>query len=92
MGKPILLKKVDEHVTDNITAHKVARGVASFKGNNQEITIMHGLNAVPVAAYAFPTTNPQGYLGEVWIRMDGTNLYVGNSGSFTGEMSWTAIL
>lgn len=80
-----------EHTSANITAHNVSRGTSNFGGNNQEVTIPHGLSVVPTSAYAFPTVNPEGYLGEVWIRMDATNLYVGNSGSFTGAMSWTAI-
>lgn len=79
------------HKVKNITAHNVSRGISNFAGNNQEVTIPHGLGIKPTSAYAFPTANPNGYLGEVWIRMDETNLYIGNSGSFTGEMSWTAI-
>ena len=81
----------DEHLAENVTTHNVSRGVSNFAGSGQEVTIPHGLSAKPTSAYAFPTVNPSGYLGEVWIRMDATNLYVGNSGSFTGAMSWTAI-
>lgn len=84
-------QELNNHASTNITAHNVARGTANFAGGGQEITIPHGLTSAPVAAYAFPTADPQGYLGEVWIRMDAVNLYIGNSGSFTGTMSWTAI-
>lgn len=68
-----------------------AGGVANFSGSGQETVIPHNLGVIPTSAYAFPLVNPEGYLGEVWIRMDSTNLYIGNSGSFTGEMVWTAI-
>ena len=82
---------VDAHKAENVTTHNVSRGTSNFAGNGQEVTIPHGLPVTPTSAYAFPTVNPEGYLGEVWIRMDETNLYIGNSGSFSGEMSWTAI-
>ena len=81
----------NEHKKKNITAHNVSRGISNFAGNGKETTIVHGLPVTPTSAYAFPTVNPEGYLGEVWIKMDETNLYIGNSGSFTGEMSWVAI-
>jgi len=81
----------DEHLAENVTTHNVSRGVSNFAGNGQEVTIPHGLPVTPTAAYAFSTVNPEGYLGEVWIRMDETNLYIGNSGSFNGEMCWVAI-
>ena len=83
--------EIAAHKAENVTTHNVSRGVSNFAGNGQEVTIPHGLSAKPTSAYAFPTVNPEGYLGEVWIRMDATNLYIGNSGSFTGAMSWTAI-
>lgn len=82
---------LDAHKAENVTAHNVSRGISNFAGNGQEVTIPHGLPVTPTSAYAFPMVNPEGYLGEVWIRMDETNLYIGNSGSFTGEMSWVAI-
>lgn len=86
-----ILLEINEHKAKNVTAHGVSRGVSSFVGDNAEVTIPHGLSVKPTSAYAFPTTNPEGFLGEVWIRIDETNIYVGNSGSFTGAMSWTAI-
>lgn len=89
---PLRTKQVvDVHANKNVTAHNVARGTASFAGNGGEVTIPHGLPTTPTSAFAVPTENPDGYLGEMWIRMDATNIYVGNSGSFTGEMSWTAL-
>lgn len=83
--------ELTSHKNDNVTVHGVARGISNFAGGGNEVTIPHGLGVTPTAAYAFPTSNPEGYLGEVWIRMDDTNLYIGNSGSFTGEMCWVAI-
>lgn len=87
----IVDRNLEAHKNDNVTVHGVARGISNFAGNGNEVTIPHGLGVTPTSAYAFPTSNPEGYLGEVWIRMDDTNLYIGNSGSFTGEMCWVAI-
>ena len=83
---------LDAHKAAKIAAHGVARGTSTFAGQGQERAIAHGLGATPKAAYATPTEDPQGRLGEVWIRMTSTHLYVGNSGSFTGGMSWVAFL
>jgi len=80
------------HKAANIVVHGVARGTSTFAGYGQERAIAHGLGETPRAAYATPTEDPQGRLGEVWIRMTSTHLYVGNSGSFTGGMSWVAFL
>ena len=82
----------DAHKAAYIVVHGVARGTSTFAGQGNERAIAHGLGATPEAAYATPTVDPQGRLGEVWIRMTSTHLYVGNSGSFTGGMSWVAIL
>ncbi len=83
---------LDAHKAAYIVVHGVARGTSTFAGQGNERAIAHGLGATPKAAYATPTVDPQGRLGEVWIRMTSTHLYVGNSGSFTGGMSWVAIL
>ena len=84
-------QRITSHKAENVTAHNVSRGTSTFAGSGNEVTIPHDLPTIPISAYAFPIINPEGYLGEVWIRMDETNLYVGNSGSFNGAMSWTAI-
>ena len=86
----------DEHLADYATFVEQVEGgnvggLASFSGSSLETTIAHKLGAIPTSAYCFPVNNPEGYLGEVWIRMDEVNLYVGNTGSYTGEMVWTAI-
>jgi hypothetical protein len=66
-------------------------GTASFAGSGAEITIAHGVGAIPSGVSATPTVDPGGYLGEVWVRKDATNIYVGNSGSFTGSFDWIAV-
>ncbi len=71
--------------------NNIAKGTSIFAGNGNEVTIPHGLGAVPTSVFAVPISDPEGYLGEVWIRANATNIYVGNSGSFTGVMNWTAI-
>jgi|GEM_PF-2428501 len=85
-------QELGAHKAAYIVVHGVARGTSTFAGQGNEKAIAHGLGATPTAAYATPTVDPQGRLGEVWIRMTATHLYVGNSGSFTGGMSWVAIL
>ena len=86
-----LLANLEDHEETNITAHGVSRGRDVFAGGGNEVAIPHFLDVIPVAAYAFPLTDPQGYLGEVWIRMDAENIYVGNTGSYKGALAWTAI-
>lgn len=78
--------------SDNIIMIKnsTKKGISSFVGNGNEITIAHGLGEAPNAVYITPRENPNGYLGEFWVRSDVTNIYVGNSGSFTGQFIWVA--
>lgn len=66
-------------------------GSSTFAGSGTEKTIPHTLGAIPASAYVFPKENPLGYLGEVWVRFDATNIYVGNTGSYVGAMTWVAI-
>lgn len=65
-------------------------GTGSFSGGGNETVIPHGLGLTPSVYYVTPTENPNGFLGESWIRANDTNLYVGNSGSFTGAFLWIA--
>lgn len=65
-------------------------GMGSFAGGNQEVTITHGGGKAPQFVDVRPSENPGGFLGEVWVRWDETNIYVGNSGSFTGGFSYLA--
>lgn len=69
---------------------KIVFGSSTFTGNNTERTIAHRLDVSPSFANVVPTAATNGYLGDVWVRKDSTNIYVGNSGSFTGAFSWIA--
>lgn len=95
----VLLRKTDEsgntmtlqqHVEGDITEHKVSKGRGIFVGEGAETIVAHGLGVTPTAAFATPIEKTNGYLGEVWIRLDATNLYIGNTGSSTSEFSWVA--
>lgn len=80
--------------TDTITiAHNrtMVFGSSSFAGNGTEVTIPHGLGTTPININITPTSNPNGYLGEVWCRKDATNIYVGNTGTAMGTFDWSAI-
>lgn len=65
-------------------------GTGNFAGGNQEVTIAHGGGKAPQFVDVKLSENPGGFLGEVWVRSDETNIYVGNSGSFTGGFSYLA--
>lgn len=65
-------------------------GSGSFAGNNREVTIPHGKGKSPKFVEVQPSQNPGGYLGEIWVRFDQANIYIGNSGSFTGGFSYLA--
>lgn len=65
-------------------------GSGNFAGSGGEVTIPHGFYAIPDSVSVTPTTDPGGYLGEIWVRKDATNIYVGNSGAHTGAFDWIA--
>lgn len=71
---------------DNVTTV-----IASYSGGGNETVIPHGIknndgvSIAPLFCVANPSGNPGGGLGEQWIRWDAENVYVGNTGSFTGE-------
>lgn len=71
-----------------ISTKDIGYGVGTFSGNGSETTVAHGLSKVPTIAMVTPNSDPTGYLGEVWSRVDATNIYVGNSGSYTGQFYW----
>lgn len=79
-----------EIIDTQLKANEIAHGTGNFTGDGGETTIPHGLELTPSVYYATPIENPNGFLGESWIRVDDTNLYVGNSGSFTGAFLWIA--
>lgn len=63
-------------------------GASTFVGNGSERTIAHGLGSIPTFVSATPTANTGGNLGEIWIRKDATNIYVGNTGDYVGSFDW----
>ncbi len=88
-----VIATLEDLVWDNIEGKPtITSGVSSYAGLSNEVIIPHSLSTTPTVVYAHPTTNPEGYLGEVWIRKDETNLYIGNSGRHTGSLEWVAIL
>lgn len=77
--------------TENVR-HKF--GTSNFAGSNSEKTIAHGCldskgkKVIPKFVEIIPNSNPNGTIGEVWVRQDNTNIYVGNTGSFTGRFQY----
>jgi len=67
-----------------------ATGQDTFAGNGNTKTVAHGLGGAPSGVTVTAAADPGGYLGEVWVTWDATNLYVGNSGSFTGAFTYVA--
>lgn len=67
-------------------------GTGAFTGNGSTTTVAHGLGANPTAVHVTAAAGASGNLGEVWATKDSTNIYVGNTGSFTGNFYWTAII
>lgn len=67
---------------------EVVVGSSTFAGLGAEVTIPHGLDSTPNFANVVAISNPAGDLGEVWVRKDATNIYVGNSGAHTGSFSY----
>lgn len=76
--------------------HRQASGSSNFAGDNLEVAIVHGIvdsnsnPLIPTGYSVYPSANPQGYLGEVWVRATATHLYVGNTGTYKGQLKWTA--
>ena len=92
LAKPVSTATRAELTAINSKVDNLNKGGTSlFAGSGLEKTIPHGLGSIPTSAYAFPKVNPEGYLGEVWVRFDATNIYVGNTGSFTGAMVWGVV-
>lgn len=69
---------------------KKGRGSSSFAGNSNARTIAHGLGVTPSVVNVTPTANPGGYLGEVWVTKNATNIYVYNTGTATTAFDWIA--
>ena len=70
-------------------------GSSTFVGEGNERVIEHGATTmkgtpiVPKSVIFNPASNPKGKLGETWVRYDDTNIYIGNTGSFTGTFNYT---
>jgi len=67
---------------------EVRSGESTFAGNSVAKTIAHGLGRVPEFITITPSANPSGYLGEVWVTMDSSNINVYNSGSAVTAFIW----
>ncbi len=61
---------------------------STFVGGGGERTIAHGISFTPSYVNGIPIVNTSGYLGEVWVRKNATNIYVGNTGSSTVAFNW----
>ena len=87
----------------NKKLNKPLTGISNFVGNSQErfikLTITDPLDKVnnplivPYYITFHPRYNTHGMLGETWIRYNHTpesdrGIYVGNTGSYTGEFDW----
>lgn len=72
------------------SGQQLSFGSANFTGNSNYTSIAHNLGNTPSFVIATPTSNPDGYLGEIWVTKDATNIYVYNSGSHTGTFDWYA--
>lgn len=75
----------------DVGAGKVSFGYGNFMGNGDERAVAHGLGITPIGISVTPTSNPNGYLGETWVRADNTNIYVGNTGSYTGQFRFSIV-
>lgn len=73
---------------DKIIQMNSKSGTGFYSGDGKETILHHNLNAIPTIYTADCMSNPDGALGEVWVRADKNNLYVGNTGSFRGQFHW----
>ena len=77
-------------------SNRECHGSAKFSGQNKETVIPHnivnnsGTRVVPKFVGITCCGNPQGRLGEYWVRKDDVNIYVGNTGSYTGYFDYMA--
>lgn len=77
--------------------NRAVHGTGNFSGNGKETIIQHGIlnhagqKVVPKTVYFSPVANPFGCLGETWHREDSDNIYIGNTGSYTGLFKYTIL-
>lgn len=80
----------------NVSSTSMIANNGTFPGQSREVTIEHkcfkldGTKVRPDFVAIIPTGNTGGTLGEYWVYQDDTNIYVGNTGSYTGGFQWIA--
>lgn len=79
---------LDVKIGSTIYSQGYKSGSSTFVGSGGTRTIAHGIGSTPSFVHVIPSTNPDGYLGEMWVSFDATNIYVGNTGSFTGAFTY----
>lgn len=79
-----LSTQLTQHQNENTFSH----GSSNFSGLGSETSIAHSLGVVPSYVSVVPNNATNGYLGEIWVRKDENNIYVGNTGSHTGAFNW----
>ena len=79
-----------ESAVVNYFNSRIRFGTGTFNASSGRI-IAHNLGAIPTSVQITAHSNPSGYLGEVWVTWDATNIKVYCSGSTTSAtFSWTA--
>lgn len=74
-----------------LSPYLIESGESSFSGSAIPTEILHNLPKKPLFAQVTPIDDPEGYLGEVWVEIDSTKIYVGNTGDYQGNFYWMAI-
>lgn len=76
-----------KHATQTVESHKVHFGSANFAGP-AGVTITHNLGHTNYKVMITPTSDPSGFLGEVWVVKSANTIVVYNSGSATTAFDW----
>lgn len=88
--------------TDNQIAYWNAKldepmsGTVNLAGDSNTVVITHGAknrkgkSVKPYYCTFVPNENTMGCLGEYWISWDNETMTIGNTGSYTGEVTWIA--
>lgn len=75
-----------------------ASGKINLVGYGNTVTIkhnaknIHGQNVEPVFCTYVINENTRGTLGEIWMSWNYTDIIIGNTGSYTGQISWYAFV
>jgi len=78
--------------TSEDSENYIKSGYGNYTGNSKCTKIEHKLGKAPEVVEVFPTAKPNGTLGEYWVTTDDVYIYVYNSGSFTGQFYWCAMI